>query len=97
MMVQTLSAWEARRQFGKVLRDVSRNNDAVIVESHGEPIVAVVPIELYQRWERRREAFFDHMQAVSERANLTDEETQEIVEEAIRAVRAEARSERAES
>lgn len=88
-MEKRLSAWETRRQFGKVLREVARDGDAVIVESHGEPVAAVVPFDLYQRWRQRREAFFDHMQAVSERANLSDEEAMEIVEEAIERVRAE--------
>jgi prevent-host-death family protein len=93
-MEKRLSAWETRRQFGKVLREVARDGDAVIVESHGEPVVAVVPFERYQQWHQRREAFFEHMRTVSERANLTDEETQDVLEEAIAAVRAETRTER---
>jgi prevent-host-death family protein len=87
-MVKTLSAWEARRQFGKVLRDVARDGDAFIVESHGEPIAAVVPLKVLDSWERERQRFFDTMRTVSERANLSEEEAEQLVAAAIQRVRA---------
>lgn len=93
-MVKTLSAWEARRQFGKVLRKVSRDNDSFIVESHGEPVAAVVPIRILEAWERERQAFFDDMRATAERVNLSQDEADTIINEAIQAVRAQARAER---
>ncbi|MGH2558508.1 MAG: type II toxin-antitoxin system Phd/YefM family antitoxin [Thermomicrobiales bacterium] len=93
-MVKTLSAWEARRQFGKVLREVSRDNDSFIVESHGEPVAAVVPVRILESWERERRAFFEDMRATAERVNLSQEEADEIINDAIQAVRAQARAER---
>jgi prevent-host-death family protein len=90
-MVKTLSAWEARRQFGQLLRDVSRDGEAVIVESHGEPVVAVVPVAILEAWERERQALFDDMRATAERVNLTDEEAEQAVAAAVDRVRAEAR------
>lgn len=86
-MVKTLSAWETRRQFGKVLRNVMRNGDSFIVESHGEPVAAVVPIHILQSWERERQAFFDHMREVSTRAGRSEEEAAELVTQAIGRVR----------
>ena len=86
-MEKTLSAWETRRQFGGVLRGVTQHHDCIVVESHGEPVAAVVPIEIYRQWKRRRQAFFDDMREISERVNLSDEEAQEFVERAIREVR----------
>ncbi len=91
-MVKTLSAWEARRQFGKVLRDVARDGDAFIVESHGEPVAAVVPLRIFNAWERERQALFDDMRATAERVNLSEEEAMRIVDEAIERVRAEERA-----
>lgn len=88
-MEKRLSAWDTRRQFGKVLREVSRDGDFFVIESHGEPVAVLAPIEMYQGWKRSRQAFFDHLRTVSERANLTDEETQETLDRAIQAVREE--------
>jgi prevent-host-death family protein len=72
-----------------VLQAVSRG-DKVVVEKNGEPVAAVVPIELYEQWKRRREAFFEHMRQVAERANMPEDEAQALIEEAIAAVRAQA-------
>jgi hypothetical protein len=59
-----------------------------VIEKNGEPVAAVVPIELYEQWKRRREAFFEHMRQVAERANVPEDEAQALIEEAITAVRA---------
>ncbi len=86
-MVKKLSAWQARRQFGRVLREVARDGDAFVVESHGEPVAAVVPIAVLNEWERERRAFFDQMRAVSERAGVSEPEAEQLVAAAIRRVR----------
>ena len=46
-MERTIGAFDARRQFGKVLNDVIAKGDQYVVERHGEPIAAVVPIHIY--------------------------------------------------
>lgn len=86
-MEKTVKAFDARRQFGKILQEVAAKGDKFVVERHGEPIAAVVPIEVYQQWKRRRQAFFEKMRVVSQRANLTEEEAEKLVCEAVRAVR----------
>ncbi len=88
-MEKTIGAFEARRKFGKFLQDVASRGDKIIVERHGEPVAAVVPIELYNQWKRERQRFFDQMREVSQRANLTEEEALQIVTEAQQAVRSE--------
>jgi prevent-host-death family protein len=85
---RTVAAFEARRNFGRVLEDVAGRGDTVVVERHGEAVAALVPMRVYEQWKRRREAFFDHMEEVSKRVNLSPEEADALVEEAILAVRA---------
>ena len=58
-----------------------------MVEHHGEPVAALVPIALYEHWERERDAFFDRMEQAAARANLSQEEADELVAEAIAAMR----------
>ena len=88
-MEKTVGAFEARRQFGQILKDVSARDESYVIEYHGEPVAAVVPIELYTKWKQRRDAFFEHMRATAARANLSPEEADKLIEEAIQAVRSE--------
>lgn len=90
-MEKTVPAFEARRQFGKILQDVLSRGDQYVVERHGEPVAAVVPIEVYKQWKRMREAFFAKIRAAAEHANMTPEEAGALAEEALRAVRSEQR------
>ena len=90
-MEKTVGAFDARRQFGRILQDVAVRGDKVVVERHGEPIAAVVPVHVYEQWKRRREAFFAKMRAVSEQASLSPEEAQRIAAESVQAVRAKQR------
>jgi prevent-host-death family protein len=87
-MERTVGAFEARRQFGKILQDVVARGERVVVERHGQPVAAVVPIAVYEQWKRERDAFFVRIRAVAERADLTAEEADRLAEEAVRAVRA---------
>src|SRR6476661_4227225 len=89
MQKVVISAWDARRTFGKVLDTVGFRGDAVVVEKNGERLAAIVPIQMFDKWEEERTAFFDQMRKVSERADVPYKEAQELAEEAIQAVRAE--------
>lgn len=85
---KTVPAFTARRHFGKILQGVAAQCDRVVVERHGEPIAAVVPMEVYRQWQRSRQAFFDRIRAVADGANLAEDEAAELVDAAITAVRA---------
>ena len=87
-MEKKVAAFDARRQFGKVLNEVAAHGDRYVVERHGEPVAAIVPIEVYEQWKRARQAFFDQMREVSARANMDPEEGAALVAEAVAAVRA---------
>ena len=86
-MEKMVSAFEARQQLGKILESVSGRGERYVVEYHGEPVAAVVPIALYERWKRRREAFFDQLEARTARADVTEEEAGALAAESVRAVR----------
>src|SRR5438270_13382002 len=87
-MERTIGAFDARRQFGKVLNEVAAKGDAYVVERHGEAVAAVVPIQVYQQWKQAREAFFDRMEETARRANMSEEEGMALAQEAVQAVRA---------
>jgi prevent-host-death family protein len=87
-MEKVIGAFEARRSFGRILQDVAVKGEKVVVERHGEPIAAVVPIRVYEQWKKRREAFFDQMDQVARRVNLAPREAEELAQEVIQEVRA---------
>ena len=88
IMEKTVGAYEARRSLGRILQDVAARGDRVVVERHGEPIAAVVPIDVYNQWKRSRAAFFERIRAAAERADLAPEEADRLAAEAVAATRA---------
>ncbi|MBI2170911.1 MAG: type II toxin-antitoxin system Phd/YefM family antitoxin [Chloroflexi bacterium] len=88
-MDKTIAAFEARRQFGRILQDVLSKGDNYLVERHGEEVAAIVPMQVYRAWKERREEFFRSIRAAAERSNLSEEEAMALAEEAVQAVRAE--------
>ncbi|HET9493649.1 MAG TPA: type II toxin-antitoxin system prevent-host-death family antitoxin [Chloroflexia bacterium] len=91
-MEKTVSAYEARRNFGKVLNEVAGKGDRIVVEKHGEPVAVVVPVEVYKQWQAARQQYFDTIRKMAEEANVPEEEADALIEEAIKAVRAEKRA-----
>jgi prevent-host-death family protein len=87
-MEKTVGAFEVRRQFGRILQEVTARGDRFVVERHGQAVAVVVPIEVYEQWKRARAAFFATLRATAEQANLALEDGEKLAEEAVRGVRA---------
>lgn len=85
----TLGAREVRANFADILGRVHYGGETVIVERSGKPMVAVIPIELYQRLMAEREARFEIIDRLREKVPaVPEEEVLQDVAEAIAAVRA---------
>ena len=91
-MEKSVAAFEARRRFGQLLQDVATKGDSVVVERHGEPVAAVVPIELYRQWKQERNRFFAAIREAATRADLAPADADELAREAVAAVRRSDRS-----
>jgi prevent-host-death family protein len=87
-MEKTIGAFEARRSFGRLIQAVAGRGDHYLIERHGEPVAAMVPMEVYEQYKRGRREFFAHMREVSERVGLTAEAAEALTQEALDAVRA---------
>lgn len=91
-MAKRISAGDARAQFAEILGMVRFGKETVIVEKQGKPVVAIIDIDLYQRWQEEREArlkVFDEVRSKSRRK--TPEEVEKDVGEAVSEVRESAR------
>ena len=86
-MEKTVGAFEARRQLGRIIKEVSGKGDRYVLEYHGESVAALVPMALYEGWKRRREAFFDRLEEMAATAGLSPEEADRLAGEAVRAAR----------
>ncbi|MBI2321482.1 MAG: type II toxin-antitoxin system Phd/YefM family antitoxin [Chloroflexi bacterium] len=86
-MEKIIAAFDARRNFGRILQAVLSRGERFVVERHGEPVAAVVPIEVYEQWKKARGAFFARIRATAQRADLPPDEAEALAEEAVRAVR----------
>ena len=88
-MVKTMGAREARSNFSQLLGQVHFGGQVVIVERFGRPMVAIIPLEDYQRLIAEREARFQVLDEIRRRLpDLPVEEVEQDVAEAIAAVRA---------
>lgn len=87
-MDRIIDSVEARSNFNKMLREVESQRRQFVVERNGEPIAAVVPIELYRQWQRQRDAFFDRLEQIAQRADVPEDEAMQLALEEQRAVRA---------
>jgi prevent-host-death family protein len=65
------SAFEVRRSFGQALERVL-GGERIVVERHGRTVAVLVPVEVYEQWQRSREEFFDRLR----RATAVHEENE---------------------
>lgn len=87
-MTIVIGAREARRRFADLLGRVGYGKEVAIVERSGKPMVALIPVEVYEQLVAEREARFqalDHIR--SKLPEIPEEEIEKDVRQAIDAVR----------
>ena len=90
-MPKTISVSEAKNQLSAVLDGAVENGDEVVIESRGEPKVAILSYAEYQEFlafkeQARRKEALRQLEELAERmwarnADLSDEEVEELAEE----------------
>lgn len=91
-MAKRISARDARAQFSEILGMVRFGKETVIVEKQGKPVVAIIDIDLYERWQEEREARFKVLDEIRSKSHgKTPEEVEKDVAEAVSEVRERAR------
>jgi prevent-host-death family protein len=93
-MVRTISATEAKVNFGAVTQQVIDDGEPVVVENHGQPRVAIIPVRQLDRLaeleeQERRRAWLERVRALRTRVreknqDLTDEQAEQIADEIVR-------------
>jgi prevent-host-death family protein len=86
-MERVLGITKAREEFSQVVEQVQYQGDSYIINRHGKPAAAVVPIEVYRSWKRQRQELFDLIRQMQQEADLPSEEADRLASEAVAAVR----------
>lgn len=82
LMNRTVAAFDARRQFGRLLQQVMIGRDSIIIEWHNQPAAVLVPMEMFTRWQGQQEEALDLLQKAAAEARLDEEEAQALAKEA---------------
>ncbi len=87
MKTTSIGAFEARRNFGRLLTDVGYKGTSIVVEKNREELAAIVPIKVLKDWQRSRQEIFDEIRAIQNEVNLSPEEAERKVAEAVHVIR----------
>ena len=88
-MSERIGAREARNKFADLIGNVHYGGQVVIVERSGKPMVAVIPVEMYEQIVAEREARFEVLDRIRSRLpDVSVEEVEQDAAESIAAVRA---------
>lgn len=87
-MLKKISAIKVRQNLGHVMNEVALKEDEYIVERAGKPMVAIIPIDQYQRLRGEKEDFFRMADEIQKEAVRSDRKVIDSeVEEAVQAYR----------
>jgi prevent-host-death family protein len=95
-MTIVIGAREARQRFADLLGRVGYGGEVAIVERSGKPLVALIPVEVYERLVAEREARFQVLDRIrSKLPDISEKEVEKDVSQAIDAIRKSAPKKRA--
>ena len=88
-MTIVIGAREARRRFADLLGRVGYGGEIAIVERSGKPMVALIPVEVYEQLIAEREERFQVLDRVRGKLpEIPEEEIEQDINQAIDALRA---------
>lgn len=85
-MERRTTVYEASQQFDEILREVADRENSYVLERSGEAVVAVVPMRVYEDWQRQQA--LDLLRQAQRNADIGEEEAEQLVAEEISAMRA---------
>jgi prevent-host-death family protein len=85
-MEKIIGVTEARDQFRTIVDEVQYQGDKYVVNRHGKPAVAVVPIQIYENWKQQRQRLLELIREVQ--AANTDADPDEVMQDVIEAQQA---------
>lgn len=87
-MEKVLGVTETRKTLSNIVERVQYQGDVYLISRYGKPAAAVVPVEVYENWQRQREEFFELVRDMQKEADLSPEQADQVAAEAVAAIRA---------
>lgn len=85
-MERTIGVTRARDEFRKIVDQVQYQGDKYIIERHGAPAVAVVPVDIYENWKKQRQQLLELIREVQ--AANADTDPDEVMQDVLAAQQA---------
>lgn len=82
-MEKSIGVTKARDQFRSIVDEVQYRGDKYVVNRHGKPAVAVVPIEIYENWKKQRRRLLELINEVQ--AANPDADPEEVMQDILEA------------
>jgi prevent-host-death family protein len=82
-MEKTIGVTKARDEFRKIVDEVQYRGDKYVINRHGKPAVAVVPVEVYENWKQQRKRLLDLISDVQ--AANPDADPDEVMQDVLAA------------
>lgn len=83
-MLRKVSAMDVRKNFGRLMNEVSLRNDQFIIERNGKPLAALVPIWMIVKFQKNKEEFLSLMKTAQvNTGEVSEEEIQREIMSAI--------------
>ena len=91
-MIKTISALNARHNFGQVMNEVSLKGDEYVIERAGKPLVVMISVDKYDQLQKTREAAKDVFFKVVDKIHkgnrgIKSQVIEKEIEKAVQAVR----------
>ena len=89
MLEKTISASQAKEQFGRLLKEVSSQSQSVVIEQAGQAMAVLIPVEQYRQLKEQRAVFFAMIDEAQQRTSqIPPEELEATIAEAVSAAKA---------
>ena len=85
-MEKVLGVTKAREKFKTILDEVQYSGDKYLINRHGEPAAAIVPVQIYENWKQQRQRLIELIQDVQS-ANQ-DADPDEVMQDVLAAQQA---------
>ncbi|MCE5259594.1 MAG: type II toxin-antitoxin system Phd/YefM family antitoxin [Chloroflexi bacterium] len=73
-MDRQMSISEARKLLAQLVDNVEFRGEQIVIIRHSQPAAALVPMEVYRRWQAEREELFAAVHALQSAATAVDAE-----------------------
>ena len=85
-MEKTIGVTRARDDFRKIIDEVQHQGDKYVINRHGKPAVAVVPVQVYENWKQQRRRLLQLIREVQ--SAYPDADPKEVMQDVLDAQQA---------